>query len=192
MSDVESEIEEFFEKSESEDNSSINKNKIIEDKNNNEKKNSENKIKDVKNDEINVNKINFNLINEDIQININSENSFEKDNPKKIILDGPNISFNKNDKLKKSIGHHNINNTLKQEYEIKKSEENKEDLNTINQNIIIQNNKKIESNGINKISLEDCPKTNDNNILNKNFEDSNKENKDKLIEEIIPEKKRSE
>ena len=120
---------------------------------------------------------------------IHSEFCFEKDNSKKISLDCTNISFNQNGKLNNSIENHSINNGFKQEYDIKKGEENKEDLYIISQKIIIQNNKKIESNEINKISYENCPDKIDNNFLKKNFEDSNKENKDKLVDEIILEKK---
>ena len=89
MSDVKSEIEEFFESSDSGNNSPINKNKIIENKINNENKKSENKTKDNKNEEINTDKINIKSVDEEIQINkkesIHSEFFFEKDNSKKYL-----------------------------------------------------------------------------------------------------------
>jgi len=69
---------------------------------------------------------------------------------------------------------HSINNGFKQENEIKENVENKEDLNTINKNIIIQNNKKIESCEINKKSYEVGPEKTEKNYLNKNFENSKK------------------
>ena len=93
-----------------------------------------------------------------IKKSLNSDFIFEKtekNNSNEIPLDGTNISFNKNDKLNNSIEHHKINNDYKQENDIKKSEDNKEDLNNINKNIIIQNNEKIESNAINKISSQE-------------------------------------
>ena len=62
LSDVESEIEYFFEPKKS----FINKNKTMEDS---EEENSENKIKDNNNEELNSDKININSSNEDIQIN---------------------------------------------------------------------------------------------------------------------------
>ena len=198
LDDIESEIDDFLNPSYLPESSHINKNAIIEDKENRVKNNSGNIIKNNKNEEINADKININSSNKDIQINkkecINSNFCFEKDekkNSNELPLNGANISFNKNDKLNNSIEHHKINNTFKQKNEIKNSEENKEGLKIINKNIIIQNNKIKEPNEIYKISYEDCQEKIDNNILNKNDQNSIKEDKDKIINEIILQKKDS-
>ena len=198
LNDIESEIDDFLNPSYLPESSHINKNAIIEDKENSVKNNSGNIIKNNKIEEINADKININSSNKDIQINkkecINSNFCFEKDekkNSNELPLNGANISFNKNDKLNNSIEHHKINNTFKQKNEIKNSEENKEGLKIINKNIIIQNNKIKEPNEIYKISYEDCQEKIDNNILNKNDQNSIKEDKDKIINEIILEKKDS-